>query len=60
MEIKWDKVFKIEELADWFLVYQNTLSAVIIHKKDFSSAELEEFISIITAIPNVPVHLKNK
>ena len=59
-KIKWMKIFKIDEEQNWFLIYQNNLSAIIIPKKEFSSTQLEEFRAILTAIPNVPVHLKKK
>ncbi|MES1249082.1 MAG: YcxB family protein, partial [Chitinophaga rupis] len=54
--IAWKKIFKIEELADWFLIYQNNLSAIIIPKKDFSSRQLQEFKSFLDKGPGVPVH----
>ena len=59
-EIKWEKIFKIDEEPNWFLIYQNTLSAIIIPRKQFSSIQLEEFKTILTAIPNVPVSFKKK
>ena len=58
MEIKWEKIFKIDEQADWFLIYQNNFSAIIIPKKAFNSTQLQEFKTILTAIPKVPVHMK--
>jgi len=57
-EITWKKVFKIDEQVNWLLIYQNTLSAIIIPKKAFHPSQLEELKKIIRAIPNVPVHLK--
>lgn len=59
-KIKWEKIFKIDEEPNWFLIYQNNLSAIIIPRKEFSSAQVEEFKTILTAIPNVPIHLINK
>jgi hypothetical protein len=59
-EITWKKIFKIDEQKNWFLIYQNTLSAIIIPKKDFHGGELQEFKNIISAIPQAPVHLKTQ
>ncbi len=59
-EIKWEKIFKIDEQTNWFLIYQNNLSAIIIPKKEFGSNQLEEFKRILNAIPNVPIHLKKE
>jgi hypothetical protein len=59
-EIKWNKIFKIVEHNNWFLIYQNTLSAIVIPKKSFRQGEREEFINILKGISNVPVHLKTE
>ena len=59
-EITWKKVFKIDEKTNWFLIYQNNLSAIIIPKKDFRKPQLEEFKQIVKAITGVPVHLINE
>jgi hypothetical protein len=58
-EIAWKKIYKIDEQKKCFLIYQNTLSAIIIPKKDFHGAQLQEFKSILSSITGVPVHLKN-
>ena len=58
--ISWQKIFKIDEQKKWFLIYQNTLSAIIIPKKDFEDIQLQQFKSIILSIPEAPVHLKGK
>ena len=57
MEILLSKVFKIVERRNWFLVYQNNLSAVLIPKKDLTGQQLQECISIFKNIAEVPVHL---
>jgi hypothetical protein len=59
-EMAWKKVFKIDEQTNWFLIYQNNLSAIIIPKKDFSGSQMDDFKRMLTAIENVPVHLKEK
>jgi hypothetical protein len=57
-EIAWKKIYKIDELTKWFLIYQNSLSAIIIPKSSFHGAQLREFKSMLREINNVPVHLK--
>jgi hypothetical protein len=56
-QMAWNKVFKIDEQLHWFLVYENTLSAIIIPKKAFTKTELLEFRKILQTIKKVPVHL---
>jgi hypothetical protein len=58
-EIAWDKVYKIEEEKNWFLVYQNNLSAILISKKDLSEEQLKQFKEILRAIPKVPKHFQS-
>ena len=58
--ISWVNIFKIDEQKKWFLIYLNTLSAIIIPKKDFHGTQLEEFKRIVSTIPEAPVHLKQQ
>ena len=58
-EIAWNKIFKIDEQKNWFLIYQNNLSAIIIPKNDFHGNQEKDFKEILRTIQNVPVHLKN-
>lgn len=60
MEMKWEKIFKVVEHANWFLIYQNNLSAIVIPKKAFHKEEKKHFIEILKTINKVPIHLKNK
>jgi hypothetical protein len=57
-EIEWKKIYKIEELTKWFLIYQNSLSTIIISKTAFHGTQLQQFKRILKGIKNVPVHLK--
>ena len=59
MEVEWKKLFKIEEQTDWFLLYQNNLSAIIIPKRSFHGRQAEAFRNILRSIPGVPVHVKS-
>ena len=59
-EIRWEKMYKIVELNDWFLLYQNNLSAVIIPKKDFQYNEIVAFKQMLLTVQKVPVHLKKE
>ena len=58
MEIKWEKMFKIVELPNWFLLYQNNLSAIIIPKKAFNERQENEFRKILRSVKKVPVKLE--
>lgn len=57
MEVRWEKMFKIIEKRKWFIIYQNSLSAIIIAKKDMDEAEITEFRKILGGIEKVPVEL---
>ena len=57
-QIAWKKVFKVEELKNWYMIYQNNLSAIIIPKSAFHGRQKEEFELILKGISSVPVHLK--
>ena len=57
MEIQWGKFFEIVERPKWFLLYQNSLSAIMISKKDMSSHEIDDFREILKNIKDIPVDL---
>ena len=57
MEIKWEKLFEIVEKPNWFLLYQNNLSAIMIPKKDMSISDIDYFREILKDIRDVPVKL---
>ncbi|HLA59247.1 MAG TPA: YcxB family protein [Puia sp.] len=57
-EFVWEKIFKIDEQKNWFLIYLNSLSAITIPKKDFREGQIEEFKKMLATIPNIPIHLK--
>lgn len=57
-ELIWCKMYKVEELNNWFLIYQNSLAAVIIPKKVFDKNEEADFKKFLQKISCIPVHLK--
>lgn len=57
MEIKWEKLFKIVEKQNWFLLYQNNLSAIIIPKKDMSEIDINNFRTFVNNTTEVPSEL---
>ncbi|MBK7969826.1 MAG: YcxB family protein [Bacteroidetes bacterium] len=60
LEIKWHKGFKIVEKANWFLLYQNSLSAILIPKNVMSAAEVVKFRGILKKIEDdLIIDLKN-
>ena len=46
-EIPWDKVYRVEELKNWILLYQTKLQANLIPKESFVDDQLEEFRKMI-------------
>lgn len=57
MEVKWDKLFKIIEKPNWFLMYQNNLSAILVRKRDMCEREINQLREILNNLNNVPVKL---
>lgn len=57
MEVQWKKMFKITEKPKWFLIYQNSLSAIIIPKKDLQTDEISKICKILKKLTNTKVEL---
>jgi len=58
--LQWEKIYKVVELQDWFLIYQNSLSAIIIPKKSFPPGKIESFKQLLRSIPDLNLHLTKK
>jgi len=58
LEVIWDKIFKIVEHSECFLIYQNNLSAIIILKKDLSQEQLIEIKEILKNVSERSIRLK--
>jgi len=59
LEIKWNKIFKVIEKQNWFLIYQNNLSAILIPKKDLHENGTVHLRKILSGLEDVPVGLKD-
>ncbi len=57
-ELQWAKIFKVQELKHWFLIYENSLSAIIIPKQSLSPDQGAQFITLIQSIPGIAIHLQ--
>lgn len=57
MEVYWHKMFRIVEKKKWFLIYQNSLSAILVPKRDLTKKETETFIQTLKSLKKVPVEL---
>ena len=58
-ELNWKNIFKVEELTNWILIYQNTFSAIIIQKRNFKEDQLAEFKRIVLKQAKVPANFKS-
>ncbi len=58
LEVIWDKIFRIVEHSECFLIYQNNLSAIIILKKDLSPEQLIEIKEILKNVSERSIRLK--
>ena len=59
MEILWIKIFRIVEKRDWFLIYQNNLSAILIPKKHLQDSEINDVRHILRLVKEVPLKLND-
>jgi len=57
-ELAWQKIFKVLELNNWFLIFQNNFSAIIIPKKVLQPNEAE-FVALVKSIKGIHTNLKN-
>src|SRR5436190_3563920 len=48
-ERAWARSFKVVELKDWFMIYQNTLSAVLVPKRSFKGTQERAFVELLRA-----------
>lgn len=53
MEILWSKIYKIVEKENWFLIYQNNLSAILIPKKNLSPEQIKQVQEILGSVRTV-------
>lgn len=53
MEILWTKIYKLAEKKNWFLIYQNNLSAILIPKKDLSSHQIKQIQEILGSVKTI-------
>ena len=47
--LDWAKIYKVQELNDWILIYQNSLSAIIIPKRSLTG-KLREFKHLLHSL----------
>ncbi|MBP6698034.1 MAG: YcxB family protein [Flavobacteriales bacterium] len=57
MEVIWAKTFKVVELRNWFMIYQNTMSAIIVPKRSFAPGEADQFRRMVRDIPGLDLHM---
>ena len=50
--LDWAKIYKVQELKDWVLIYQNSLSAIIIPKRSLTG-KIREFKHLLQSIPGL-------
>ncbi|MBF9251753.1 YcxB family protein [Pontibacter sp. 172403-2] len=49
----WDKVYKVQELKGWFLIYQSKQVAHLVPKDTFSPEQIFRFREIMAAVPKL-------
>ena len=57
-EMTWDKTYKIQELKNWFLIYQNGKVANPISKRNLSLDQIEYLRNLFKNFKNVKLKLK--
>ena len=57
-EMKWDQTYKIEELNNWFLIYQSKKTANLIPKTNLTAEQIQNLRNIFKSLENVRTRLK--
>lgn len=57
-EFTWSKIYKILELKDWIIIYQDKLVANILPKKALLPEQLNELKTFMSSLTGVKVNLK--
>ena len=57
-ELSWDKVYKVLELNNWFLFYQNGSVANPVPKRSFAMQDIPHLRELITEQKNLKIKLK--
>lgn len=57
-ELNLNKAYKIEELNNWFLIYESKRTANFINKKELSSEQIEYLRSLFKRLKTVKIKLK--
>jgi len=57
-EMTWDKTYKIQELKNWFLIYQNRKVANLIPKRNLSLEQTEYLRNLFKTFKNIKLKLK--
>lgn len=57
-DMTWDKTYKIQELKNWFLIYQNRRVANLIPKSEMSPEQVESLRNLFRTFRNVKLKLK--
>ncbi len=57
MKLTWEKIYQVVEMKNWFLIYQNTLSAIILPKSSFTNDQIDEFRHLLKAITGLNLNL---
>lgn len=48
-EVSWATVFKVDELKDWFMIYQGNNAVNLIPKKNFTQQQKQDLRNLITS-----------
>ncbi|MFD0764427.1 YcxB family protein [Mucilaginibacter lutimaris] len=59
-ELGLNETFKIEELKNWFLIYQSKQTANFVSKASLNTVEISELRSLFNSLSGVKVKLKRK
>jgi hypothetical protein len=58
-EFSWHKAYKLVETKNWFLIYENTLAAVLIPKQDLTHAQQDQFRNLVRTVPDLERQLSD-
>jgi hypothetical protein len=59
-ELAWARIFKVVELREWYMIYQNSLSAILVPKRAFRGGEESAFRRMVRSVNGPKVQLKKE
>jgi hypothetical protein len=60
IEYAWNKTFRVLELRDWLLIYENTFAAIIIPRRLMTKHEISEFMDFAQTLTHTRIKTRKR